>query len=192
MAGRYVGTVDSLANQLLVAMPSLTESNFAQTVVLICEHTERAALGIVLNKPLGMKLGDVMAQMKLEPQNIGIGEQAVLRGGPVHVDRGFVLHRPGGAWDSTHRISEQVQVTTSRDVLAAMAQGTGPNDAFVALGYAGWEAGQLEREMLDNAWLTLPMDERIVFELPFEDRWHAAWQLLGVDSSRVSFTAGHA
>ena len=192
MAGRYVGTVDSLANHLLVAMPSLTESNFAQTVVLICEHTERAALGIVLNKPLGMKLSDVMAQMKLEPQNIGIGEQAVLRGGPVHVDRGFVLHRPGGAWDSTHRISEQVQVTTSRDVLAAMAQGTGPDDAFVALGYAGWEAGQLEREMLDNAWLTLPIDERLVFELPFEDRWHAAWQLLGVDSSRVSFTAGHA
>jgi len=192
MAGRYVGTVDSLANHLLVAMPSLTESNFAQTVVLICEHTERAALGIVLNKPLGMKLGDVMAQMKLEPQQIQIGEQAVLRGGPVHVDRGFVLHRPGGAWDSTHRISEQVQVTTSRDVLAAMAQGNGPGDAFVALGYAGWEAGQLEREMLDNAWLTLPLDERIVFELPFEDRWHAAWQLLGVDSSRVSFTAGHA
>jgi putative transcriptional regulator len=192
MAGRYVGTVDSLANHLLVAMPSLTESNFAQAVVLICEHTERAALGIVLNKPLGMKLGDVMAQMKLEPQQIQIGEQAVLRGGPVHVDRGFVLHRPGGAWDSTHRISEQVQVTTSRDILAAMAQGTGPGDAFVALGYAGWEAGQLEREMLDNAWLTLPLDERIVFELPFEDRWHAAWQLLGVDSSRVSFTAGHA
>src|SRR5579862_254733 len=192
MAGRNVGTVDSLANHLLVAMPSLTESNFAQTVVLICEHTERAALGIVLNKPLGMKLGDVMAQMKLEPQDMRIGEQAVLRGGPVHVDRGFVLHRPGGAWDSTHRISEQVQVTTSRDVLAAMASGTGPGDAFVALGYAGWEGGQLEREMLDNAWLSLPLDERIVFDLPFEDRWHAAWQLLGVDSSRVSFTAGHA
>src|SRR5579872_7490468 len=192
MAGRYLGTVDSLANHLLVAMPGLTESNFAQTVVLICEHTDRAALGIVLNKPLGMKLGDVMAQMKLEPTDMNIGEQPVLRGGPVHVDRGFVLHRPGGAWDSTHRISEQVQVTTSRDVLAAMASGTGPHDAFVALGYAGWDAGQLEREVLDNAWLTVPLDERIVFELPFEDRWHAAWQLLGVDSSRVSFTAGHA
>jgi putative transcriptional regulator len=192
MTGRYIGTVDSLANHLLIAMPSLTESNFAQSVVLICEHTERAALGIVLNKPLGMKLGDVMAQMKLDPVDMRIGERPVLRGGPVHVDRGFVLHRPGGAWDSTHRISEHVQVTTSRDVLAAMAQGTGPEDAFVALGYAGWEAGQLEREVLDNAWLTLPMDERVVFDLPFEDRWHAGWQLLGVDSSRVSFTAGHA
>jgi putative transcriptional regulator len=187
-----MGTVNSLANHLLIAMPSLTEGSFAQTVVLICEHTERAALGIVLNKPLGMKLSEVMAQMKLEPVEARIGEQPVLRGGPVQVDRGFVLHRPGGTWDSTHRISEQVQVTTSRDVLAAMARGVGPDDAFVALGYAGWEGGQLEREVLDNAWLTLPMDERIVFELPFEDRWHASWQLLGVDSSRVSFTAGHA
>ena len=135
MAGRNLGTVDSLANHLLVAMPGLTESNFAQTVVLICEHTDRAALGIVLNKPLGMKLGDVMAQMKLEPTSEHSGEMPVLR---------------------------------------------------------GWEGGQLEREMLDNAWLSPPLDERIVFELPFEDRWHAAWQLLGVDSSRVSFTAGHA
>src|SRR5579864_3157705 len=106
MAGRYVGTVDSLANHLLVAMPSLTESNFAQTVVLICEHSEKGALGIVLNKPLGMKLGDVMAQMKLEPTSDHISEQMVLRGGPVHTDRGFVLHRPGGAWDSTHKISK--------------------------------------------------------------------------------------
>ncbi len=192
MAARYMGTVDCLANHLLIAMPSLNEGNFAQTVVLICEHTDRAALGIVLNKPLGMKLADVMGQMKLDPVDARIGEQPVLRGGPVQVDRGFVLHRPGGSWDSTHRISEHVQVTTSRDVLAAMAAGTGPDDAFVALGYAGWEGGQLEREVLDNAWLTLPMDEHIVFELPFEDRWHAAWQLLGVDSSRVSFTAGHA
>ena len=182
----------SLANQLLVAMPSLTEGGFAQTVVLICEHSEQAALGIVLNKPLDMKLADVMAQMKLAPNDIRIGERPVLRGGPVHVDRGFVLHRPGGSWDTTHRVSEHVQVTTSRDVLAAIAHGEGPQDAFVALGYAGWDAGQLEREMLDNAWLSLPMDERIVFDLPFEERWQAAWQLLGIDSSRVSFVAGHA
>jgi putative transcriptional regulator len=187
-----MGNISSLANHLLIAMPSLGDGHFSQTVALVCEHSDRGALGIVLNKPLGMKLGDVMAQMKLETTNIGIGEQPVLRGGPVHTDRGFVLHRPGGEWDSTHRISDHVQVTTSRDVLAAIARGTGPQDAFVALGYAGWEAGQLEREMLDNAWLSLPVDERIVFDLPFEDRWQAAWQLLGVDSSRVSFTAGHA
>jgi putative transcriptional regulator len=187
-----MGDSDSLANHLLVAMPSLTEGAFAQTVSLVCEHREGGALAIVLNKPLGMKLGEVMAQMKLEPNDIRIGEQPVLRGGPMHTDRGFVLHRPGGDWDSSHRISDYVQVTTSRDVLAAIARGEGPQDAFVALGYASWEPGQLEREILDNAWLSLPLDERIVFDLPFEDRWQAAWQLLGVDSSRVSFVAGHA
>lgn len=183
---------ESLANQLLIAMPAMADGQFAQAVTLICEHSERGALGIVLNKPLGMKLGEVMAQMKLKPTDIRIGEQPVLRGGPVHTDRGFVLHRPGGRWDSTHRISELVQVTTSRDVLAAIARGEGPEHAFVALGYAGWEAGQLEREMLDNAWLSLPMDEHIVFDLPFEERWQAAWQLIGVDSASVSLVAGHA
>src|ERR1700685_4298190 len=143
---------NSLANQLLIAMPSLSDGHFAQTVSLICEHSDRGALGIVLNKPLGMKLGDVMAQMKLETSDIRISERAVLRGGPVHTDRGFVLHRPGGAWDSTHKISSNVQVTTSRDVLAAIARGEGPHGAFVALGYAGWGAGQLAREVLDHAW----------------------------------------
>jgi putative transcriptional regulator len=187
-----LGSANSLANHLLIAMPSLTEGLFAQTVVLICEHSDQAALGIVLNKPLGMKLGDVMAQMKLEPSDMRIGEQPVLHGGPVNRDRGFVLHRPGGSWDSTHRVSENVQVTTSRDVLAAIARGEGPQDAFVALGYAGWDAGQLEREMLDNAWMSIPINEQIVFDLPFEDRWQAAWQLMGIDSSRVSPTAGHA
>jgi len=187
-----MGTSDYLANQLLIAMPALADGHFAQTVTLICEHSDRGALGIVLNKPLGMKLGDVMAQMKLEPSDIRISEQAVLRGGPVHTDRGFVLHRPGGGWDSTHKISNNIQVTTSRDVLAAIARGEGPDDAFVALGYASWEPGQLEQEMLDNAWLSLPVDDRIVFELPFEERWQAAWQVLGVDRSRVSLIAGHA
>jgi putative transcriptional regulator len=187
-----MGEENYLSNQLLIAMPSLADSHFSHTVTLICEHSERGALGIVLNKPLGMKLGDVLSQMKLEPSDIAVGEMPVLRGGPMHGDRGFVLHRPGGVWDSTHRVSPYVQVTTSRDVLTAMANGTGPQDAFIALGYAQWESGQLERELLENSWLTLPMDDRIVFELPFEARWSAAWQLLGIDSSRVSLVAGHA
>ncbi|MGA3157174.1 MAG: YqgE/AlgH family protein [Steroidobacteraceae bacterium] len=181
-----------LANSLLIAMPSLSDENFSQSVALICEHSERGALGIVLNKPMTMKLGEVLTQMKLEPSEAGIGERPVLRGGPVKMDRGFVLHRPGGSWDTTHRVSESVQVTTSRDVLAAMARGEGPQDAVIALGYAGWEPGQLEREMLDNAWMSVPMNERLVYELPFEERWQAAWQMLGVHSSRVSLTAGHA
>ena len=183
---------NSFANNLLVAMPSLADGNFSQSVTLVCEHSDKGALGIVLNKPLDMKLGEVLAQMKLDPQQAAIGERPVLRGGPVHTDRGFVVHRPGGEWDSTHRISESVQVTTSRDILAAIARGDGPRDAFVALGYAGWEPGQLEREILDNAWLAVPMNEPLVYEVPFEQRWQAAWQLLGVHSSRVSLVAGHA
>jgi putative transcriptional regulator len=182
----------SLANNLLIAMPSLADGNFAQSVTLICEHSDKGALGIVLNKPLDMKLGDVLTQMKLDTTQAATAAQPVLRGGPVHTDRGFVLHRPGGEWDSTHKISDFIQVTTSRDVLAAMARGEGPRDAFVALGYAGWEPGQLEREILDNSWLSVPMNEHLVFEVPFEQRWQAAWQLLGVHSSRVSLVAGHA
>jgi len=183
----------SLTNHLLIAMPSLADPNFAQTVTLVCEHSvDKGALGIVINKPLPMTLSEVLSQMKLEALDARIGARTVLRGGPVHRDRGFVIHRPGGSWDSSHSVSEQVQVTTSRDVLAAMARGEGPRDAFIALGYAGWEVGQLEREMLDNAWLPLPLDERVLFELPFEDRWHAAWRNLGIDVGKVSHFAGHA
>jgi putative transcriptional regulator len=148
-------TPGGLTNHLLIAMPQLSDPNFAQTVALICEHTDKGALGIVLNKPLPMKLSDVLSQMKLEPTTADIAEQPVLRGGPVHTDRGFVLHRPGGQWDHTHMVSDTIQVTTSRDVLAAMARGEGPSDAFIALGYAGWESGQLEKEMKDNAWASM-------------------------------------
>ncbi len=188
-----MGNDSSLTNHLLVAMPSLADPNFAQTVTLICEHSpDRGALGIVVNKPLPMKLADVLSQMKLDPLDESIGERPVLRGGPVHTDRGFVLHRPGGYWDSSHQVSNLIQVTTSRDVLAAMANGQGPDDAFIALGYAGWESGQIEREMLDNAWLSIPADENIVFELPYEDRWPAVWRLLGVDLEKMTPFAGHA
>jgi putative transcriptional regulator len=187
-----MSTEISLTNHLLVAMPWSSDPNFADTVTLICEHGEKGALGIVLNKPLPMKLGEVLNQMHLTPSTEAIGDRAVLRGGPLYQDRGFVLHRPGGKWDSSHRISDQIQVTTSRDVLAAIAKGEGPKDAFIALGYAGWEAGQLEREIKENAWLTLPLDETLLFELPHEDRWQAAWRLLGVDVGRISLVPGHA
>ncbi len=182
----------SLTNHLLIAMPSLTDPNFSQTVALVCEHTDRGALGIVLNKPLPMHLSDVFSQMQITPSSETIAAQPVLRGGPVHTDRGFVLHRPGGRWDHTHKVSETIQVTTSRDVLAAMARGVGPEDAFIALGYAGWDSGQLEREILDNAWMSVPVDARVVFELPFAERWSGAWRLLGINVGQLSLTAGHA
>ncbi len=193
-AGAESGTENfsSLTNHLLIAMPSLTDPNFAQTVALICEHTDRGALGIVLNKPLPMRLSDVFEQMRITAASEDIAAQPVLRGGPVNTDRGFVLHRPGGQWDHTHKVSETIQVTTSRDVLAAMARGEGPQDAFIALGYAGWDSGQLEREIRENAWMSVPVDARVVFELPFAERWSGAWRLLGINVGQLSLTAGHA
>jgi len=182
----------SFTNHLLIAMPALTDGDFAHSVTLVCEHSQRGALGIVLNKPSAMVLRDVLSQMKLEARDEQIAAQTVLCGGPLRTDRGFVLHRPGGAWDSTHRVSELVQVTTSRDVLAAMARGEGPGDAYVALGFARWDAGQLEREIRDNDWLPVPADERLLFGLPFSERWQACWQFLGIDVERLSPTAGNA
>ena len=179
-------------NHLLIAMPALTDADFAHSVLLVCEHSADGALGIVLNKPSPMMLRDVLSQMKLEARNEQIGGQPVLFGGPVRTDRGFVLHRPGGAWDSTHRVSELIQVTTSRDVLAAMARGEGPSDAYVALGFARWDAGQLEQEIRDNAWLPVPADERLLFGLPFAQRWQASWQFLGVEVEKLSPVAGNA
>lgn len=182
-----------LANQLLIAMPTLADPNFSQTVALICEHTDKGALGIVLNRPVGMALGEVFDQLHLPGNDVALREQPVLRGGPVQGDRGFVLHRPTGrAWDSTLVVSETLQVTTSRDVLAALAAGTGPSQAVVALGYAGWDAGQLEDEIRQNAWLNAPCDDSIIFDLPFERRWHAAAKLIGIDLGRLSPQSGRA
>jgi putative transcriptional regulator len=182
-----------LTNQLLIAMPSLADPNFSQTVTLICEHSEHGALGIVLNRPLEMRLGEVLEQLSLPNDDPQLAAMAVLRGGPVQPDRGFVLHRPGSrSWDSTLEVSESLHVTTSRDILESMAHGEGPGEASMALGYAGWDAGQLEEEVRQNSWLTAPCDESIVFRLPFEQRWNAAARLLGVDLSRISHLSGSA
>jgi putative transcriptional regulator len=182
-----------LNNQLLVAMPALADPNFSHSVTLVCEHNERGALGIVINRPLEMKMSEVLEQLALATENAKLRDMPVLAGGPVQRDRGFVLHRPGPqAWESTMPVSDTLHVTTSRDVLAAMAQGTGPKQAVMALGYAGWEAGQLDEEVLQNAWLTVPCDDALIFELPYEQRWHAAARLLGVELSRISTQAGRA
>jgi putative transcriptional regulator len=182
-----------LHNQFLVAMPSLADPNFSHSVTLICEHNERGALGLVINRPLDMRMSEVLDQLSLPTEDARLRSMPVLAGGPVQRDRGFVLHRPGPRnWESTMRVSDSLHVTTSRDVLAAMAKGEGPVPAAIALGYAGWEAGQLDEELLQNAWLTVPCDDSLVFELPFEQRWHAAARLLGVELSRISTQAGRA
>ncbi len=181
-----------LTNRLLIAMPSLSDPNFAQSVAFVCEHSERGALALVLNKPLPMLLGDVFSQLDIVVGSSDLSAKPVLRGGPMQTDRGFVVHAARGEWDSTLRVSEEIHVTTSRDVLAAIANGTGPDPAFVALGYAGWDSGQLENEIRANAWLIAPVSPKIIFDLPYAARWGAAAKSLGVDLSRMTHLSGNA
>ena len=181
-----------LTNQLLIAMPTMDDPNFARTVTLMCDHSSRGALGLILNKPLSMRMGEIFEQFELKGVEGALRERPVLRGGPMQTDRGFVVHRPTGAWDSTLKVSDTLHVTTSRDILTAMAHGAGPQEAIVALGYAGWDGGQLEDEIRANAWLSTPVDAGIIFDLPFESRWAAAGRLLGVDLSRISPLSGNA
>lgn len=182
----------SLKNQLLIAMPGLDDPNFSRTVTYICEHTDAGAMGIVINRPSELKLSDVLHHMGIVTGNPDTDSQPVYLGGPVDEERGFVLHQTGRVWESSMAISDDVSITTSRDILENMARGEGPKKSLVALGYAGWGAGQLEDEMQDNAWLSGPANESILFDLPANERWAAAAQLLGVDMNLLSTDAGHA
>lgn len=181
-----------LTNHFLIAMPTLVDPNFYQTVTYVCAHNEEGAMGLVINRPMRIELREVLSQMELEPSTPAIGTRPVFEGGPVQPDRGFILHRPSRAWGSTIEISDSVGVSTSRDILEAIARGEGPADSLVALGYAGWGAGQLERELAENAWLSGPADLDIIFTTPPEARWRAAAQLLGVDLASLSHQVGHA
>jgi len=181
-----------LTNQFLIAMPSLNDPNFSRTVTLMCVHTEDGAMGLVINRPTDLRLGEVLEQMDLHSDDPGINSSPVLQGGPVQCERGFVLHRPAGEWEATLLVGAELGIAASRDILAAVAAGRGPADAVVLLGYAGWSAGQLEREVAENAWLSGPVDNAVIFETPFDLRWERAARLLGVDVDRLSGEAGHA
>lgn len=182
----------SLANQLLIALPSLADPNFSRSVALICQHDEDGAMGVVVNRPSEYTLGDVFEQMGIETGDAALSGQPVLAGGPVHPERGFVLHDGGREWDSSLAISDGLFVTTSRDVLEAIARGEGPGQATVALGCAGWGAGQLEYELTENSWLTVPADAELLFATPLEARWQAAAGRIGVDMARMTDYSGHA
>lgn len=185
-------TSTSLANQLLVALPSLADPNFARAVALICQYDEDGAMGVVVNRPSEFTLGDVFEQMGIETDDAELSAQPVLAGGPVHAERGFVLHDGEKEWDSSLVIGEGLYVTTSRDVLEAMARGEGPARSTVALGCAGWGAGQLEYELTENSWLTVPADAELLFATPLEARWQAAAGRIGVDMTRVADYSGNA
>lgn len=182
----------SLSNQLLIAMPGMADPNFNSTVTLVCEHNANGALGIIINRPMNMNLGGLFDQLDLNDADNAVAQYPVLDGGPVARDKGFVLHDPGETFDSSVSVSPDIQLTLSRDVLDAMASGNGPGQSLVALGYAGWDTGQLEQEMLDNTWLTVPSTPEILFDVPFNERWSVAAKTIGIDISQISPHAGHA
>lgn len=187
-----MNSVSSLTNHFLIAMPSLADPNFSHTVTYICEHNEEGAMGVVINRPMDISLSEVLEQMEIEPSNNLDTSVSVNGGGPVHPEQGFVIHRPLGAWQSSLSVSDEVGLSTSRDILTAIAHGEGPSEYLIALGYAGWGPGQLEEELAQNAWLSGPVSMEILFGLPLEQRWAAAAALLGVDLNLISSDFGHA
>lgn len=183
-------TAGSLRDHFLIAMPGLKDPSFARTVTYICEHNKEGAMGITINHPLELTVAEVFEQLKL-PTNAVVGHQQVLSGGPVQTEQGYVLHPTGQIWDSTAEISSTISLTRSRDILEDMAVDKGPENSIVALGYAGWEAGQLEAEIAENSWLTIAADSDLLFHTPCEMRWTAAAQQLGINLDLISSSIGH-
>lgn len=186
----------SLVNQFLIAMPAMADPNFSRTLTYICEHNAEGALGIIVNRPIDMSLAGLFERVNIpleaEVAKTELADLPVYFGGPVQTDRGFVLHRPKGQWHSTLPVTEEIGLTSSRDILQAISETGAPSDVVISLGYAGWSAGQIEWELSQNAWLTVPADADIIFAMPPEERLPAAMQLLGVDFANLSEVAGHA
>jgi putative transcriptional regulator len=185
-----------LTNQFLIAMPGMADDTFAGTVVYLCEHTERGALGLVINKPIDIPLGKLFEKVELSLDSDELARQPVFFGGPMQTERGFVLHEKQGEGDSPYNSTMSVpgglEMTTSKDVLEALSNGAGPKRLLVTLGYSGWGAGQLEDEILRNGWLTVDADPAVIFDTPIDKRYDRAVGLLGFDPRMLSQEAGHA
>lgn len=183
---------DFLKHHLLIAMPQLADNHFANTLVYLVEHGEHGAMGLVVNRPMGLNLADVLPQLRSDwvPAE-HCQDIPIFAGGPVHSERGFVLHSADHAYQSTIALGE-LSLSSSQDVLFAIADGQGPQHYLITLGYAGWDSGQLEQELLDNVWLTCPCEPQILFQTPVEQRLNAAAALLGVNLALLSAEAGHA
>ncbi len=182
----------TLTNYFLIAMPKLGDPNFARSVTLICEHSSEGAMGLIVNRLTDLRLRDILEQLEIGAAASVHADTPVHLGGPVQNNRGFVLHEPLGQWESTLAVTKTLGVSTSRDILQAIAENRGPEKFLVTLGYAGWGPGQLEREIAENAWLNSPAKPEVFFGLPPEQRWKAAAQLVGVDLNTLSGEAGHA
>ena len=183
----------SLQDHFLIAMPTLEDPNFDETVTYVFRHDTDGAIGVIVNRPSETLIAEIFGQLGLEPSDSArAAATPVFGGGPVARDQGFVLHRSDQAFDATVSGDSGIRVTMSLDVMSSLAHGAGPEPAIVALGYAGWSAGQLEAELAANSWLTVPADAAILFDTPVEQRWAAAVGLLGVDAHQITSYAGHA
>ncbi len=181
-----------LEQQFLIAMPGMDDPNFSRGVTLLCQHNDEGALGITVNRPSEFVLQDLLSQVGLKCAEPSLADLPVFDGGPVHRERGFVLHSGDRRYESSMKVGPGIVITTSRDVLEDIAAGRGPQHFLVALGYAGWEAGQLESEMKENAWLHVMADSELIFDLPVEQRWEGAVERLGIDVGRLQPSGGHA
>jgi putative transcriptional regulator len=185
----------NLANHFLIAMPSMDDPVFGGTVVYVCEHNDKGVLGVIVNKPTDMTMETLFERIDLklaDDIDEDVVNEAILFGGPVQDDRGFVLHTPGERYSSSLTVTPEVAFTTSIDVLEAVAAGDGPARMLVSIGYAGWSPGQLEEELARNGWLTVGADAHVLFDLPVEERYTAAIKLLGIDPVMLASEAGHA
>ncbi len=182
----------NLTDHFLIAMPAMADPYFSGTLVYICEHNEQGALGIIVNRPIDMTLAALFEKIEVPLEAAGFERMPVYFGGPVQTDRGFVLHRPVGGWQSTLAVNGEVGLTSSRDVLQAVGREGDPHEIIVTLGYSGWSAGQLEEELAQNAWLTVPAQPGILFDTPFEGRLPAAMDTLGISFTNLAEDAGHA
>ena len=186
----------NLTNQFLIAMPGMGDGTFAGTVIYLCEHSEKGALGLVINKPIDIKLKNLFEKVELSLDREDLADEPVYFGGPVQTERGFVLHErlgeDGGHYNSTLQIQGGLEMTTSKDVLEALSNGAGPKKVLVTLGYSGWGAGQLEEEMSRNGWINVQAEPNIIFDTPVEQRYQKALSLLGIDARMLSPEAGHA
>lgn len=187
------GDTVNLSRQLLLAMPGQVSGDLANSVIYICEHTSDGALGLVINRPTDITVGDLLKRIDLDPteETGAVQDTPVFFGGPVQTDRGFVLHAPVGGYSSSIALGD-IALTTSRDVLQDVALGKGPLHLLITLGYAGWGAGQLESEMSQNAWLNVASTNQILFETPAENRYQVALSQLGIDPLMLASEAGHA
>ena len=183
---------ESLKNQFLISMPAMLDPNFVRTVTLICQHDDKGAMGLIINRPLNMTVGEVLEQLEIDKEETPQSDLPIYSGGPVQTSVGMILHNTCEHWESTMQISDELALTTSKDILNDIAKNEGPDKSMLVLGYAGWGAGQLDEEIAANAWLTVPATPAIIFDTPVDQRWLRSGALVGVNIHQISAQTGHA